>query len=65
MHWSKPLRLHLSVLVATLLLCISIPLIWMAFSQGREAAVLAGEKQMRQMSLHLVEGYKNHPPRGI
>ncbi|WP_425665625.1 adenylate/guanylate cyclase domain-containing protein [Sinorhizobium fredii] len=59
MHWSKPLRLHLSVLVATLLLCISIPLIWMAFSQGREAAVLAGEKQMRQMSLHLVEGYKN------
>lgn len=58
MNWSKPLRLHLSVLVATLLLCISIPLIWMAFSQGREAAILAGEKQMRQMSLRLVDGYK-------
>ncbi|NVD40058.1 adenylate/guanylate cyclase domain-containing protein [Ensifer sp. HO-A22] len=58
MRWSKPLRLHLSVLVATLLLCISIPLIWMAFSHGREAAIVAGEKQMRQMSLRLVEGYK-------
>ncbi|QRM55276.1 adenylate/guanylate cyclase domain-containing protein [Sinorhizobium sp. BG8] len=58
MHWSKPLRLHLSVLVATLLLCISTPLIWMAFNQGRQAAILAGEKQMRQMSLRLVEGYR-------
>lgn len=58
MHWSKPLRLHLSVLVASLLMCISAPLIWMAFSQGREAAILAGEKQMRQMSLRLVDGYK-------
>lgn len=58
MRWSKPLRLHLSVLVATLLLCISLPLIWMAFSQGREAAIVAGEKQMRQMSLRLVDGYK-------
>lgn len=59
MNWSKPLRLHLSVLVVGLLLCISTPLIWIAFSQGREAAILAGEKQMRQMSLRLVEGYKN------
>lgn len=59
MSWSKPLRLHLSVLVVGLLLCISTPLIWMAFSQGREAAILAGEKQMRQMSLRLVEGYKS------
>ncbi|KQV82060.1 adenylate/guanylate cyclase domain-containing protein [Rhizobium sp. Root1220] len=59
MRWSKPLRLHLSVLVALLLLCTSSPLIWLAFSQGRSAAVLAGEKQMRQMSLRLVEGYRN------
>jgi adenylate cyclase len=51
--------LHLSVLVAVLLLCTSSPLIWLAFSQGRAAAVLAGEMQMRQMSLHLVEGYRN------
>ncbi|HVK90924.1 MAG TPA: adenylate/guanylate cyclase domain-containing protein [Mycoplana sp.] len=58
MHWSRPLRVHLSVLVALLLLCIAIPLIWMAFSQGREAAIMAGEKQMRQMSLRLVDGYR-------
>jgi adenylate cyclase len=30
----------------------------MAFSQGREAAIMAGEKQMRQMSLRLVDGYR-------
>ncbi|OAP40965.1 cyclase [Sinorhizobium glycinis] len=59
MHWSKPLRLHLSVLVVALLLCTSTPIIWLAFSQGREAAVLSGEKQMREMSLRLIEGYRN------
>ncbi len=58
MRWSKPLRLHLSVLVATLLLCIATALVVLSFSQGRKAAILAGEKQMRQMSLRLVEGYK-------
>ncbi len=59
MRWAKPLRLHLSILVASLLLCISAILVWLAFSQGREAAIVAGEKQMRQMSLRLVEGYKH------
>ncbi|HTO29847.1 MAG TPA: adenylate/guanylate cyclase domain-containing protein [Pararhizobium sp.] len=59
MRWAKPLRLHLSILVASLLLCISAVLVGLAFSQGRDAAILAGEKQMRQMSLRLVEGYKN------
>ncbi|MCA1371693.1 adenylate/guanylate cyclase domain-containing protein [Bradyrhizobium sp. BRP14] len=59
MRWSKPLRLHLSVLVVALLLCTSTPIIWMAFSQGGEAAVLAGEKQMREMSLRLIEGFRN------
>ncbi|WP_026619377.1 adenylate cyclase [Ensifer sp. WSM1721] len=59
MRWSKPLRLHLSILIVSLLLSTSAPLIWLTFSQGREAAIAAGEKQMRLMSLRLVEGYKN------
>jgi adenylate cyclase len=58
-HWSKPLRVHLSVLVVALLLCVAIPLIWLAFAQGRHAAILAGEKQMREMSLRVVDGYRN------
>jgi adenylate cyclase len=50
---------HLSVLVVALLLGTATPIIWMAFSQGREAAVLAGAKHMREMSFRLIEGYRN------
>lgn len=58
MRWSKPLRLHLGVLIVASLLCTSMPIIWMAFSHGREAAVSAGAQQMREMSLRLIEGYQ-------
>lgn len=56
--WSRPLRLHLGVLVVASLLCTSMPIIWMAFSQGTDAAVAAGAQQMRQMSLRLIDGYR-------
>ncbi|MBX5205600.1 adenylate/guanylate cyclase domain-containing protein [Rhizobium sp. NZLR1] len=59
MRWSKPLRLHLGVLVVASLLCTSAPIIWMAFSHGSDAAVSAGAQQMRAMSLRLIEGYRN------
>ncbi|WP_283193504.1 adenylate/guanylate cyclase domain-containing protein [Rhizobium sp. AN80A] len=58
MGWSRPLRLHLGVLVVASLLCTSMPIIWMAFSQGTDAAVTAGAQQMRQMSLRLIDGYR-------
>ncbi|OWV70707.1 cyclase [Rhizobium sp. R339] len=59
MRWSKPLRVHLGVLVVASLICTSMPIIWMAFLQGSTAAVNAGAQQMREMSLRLVEGYRN------
>ncbi|MBX4940601.1 adenylate/guanylate cyclase domain-containing protein [Rhizobium binae] len=59
MRWSKPLRLHLGVLVVASLLCTATPIIWMAFRQGSDAALNAGAQQMRQMSLRLIEGYRN------
>ena len=59
MHWSKPLRVHLGVLVVASLLCTSMPIIWLAFRQGSDAAVNAGVQQMRGMSLRLIEGYRN------
>ncbi|MBY3036331.1 adenylate/guanylate cyclase domain-containing protein [Rhizobium laguerreae] len=59
MHWSKPLRLHLGVLVVASLLCTSVPIIWLAFRHGSDAAVGAGAQQMREMSLRLIEGYRN------
>ncbi|EJJ26570.1 adenylate/guanylate cyclase domain-containing protein [Rhizobium sp. CF142] len=59
MGWSKPLRLHLGVLVVASLLFTSMPIIWLAFSRGSDAAVSAGVQQMRGMSLRLIEGYRN------
>jgi len=58
-HWSKPLRLHLGVLVVASLLCTSTPIIWLAFRHGSDAAIQAGARQMREMSLLLIEGYRN------
>lgn len=40
--WSRPLGLHLGVLVVGSLLCTSVPIIWMAFSQGNERGSHAG-----------------------
>ncbi|MBB3590658.1 adenylate cyclase [Rhizobium sp. BK529] len=59
MHWSKPLRLHLGVLVVASLLCTSTPIIWLAFRHGSDAAIQVGARQMREMSLLLIEGYRN------
>jgi adenylate cyclase len=50
---------HLGVLVVASLLCTSMPIIWLAFRQGSDAAVNAGVQQMRGMSLRLIEGYRN------
>nr|WP_210273882.1 adenylate/guanylate cyclase domain-containing protein [Rhizobium sp. WYCCWR 11146] len=51
--------MHLGVLVVASLLCTSTPIIWLAFRQGSDAAVSAGVQQMREMSLRLIEGYRN------
>ncbi|EPE95176.1 adenylate/guanylate cyclase domain-containing protein [Rhizobium grahamii] len=58
-NWSKPLRVHLSVVIVGLLICISTPLMWMAYEQGRATALAAGETQMRQLGLRVVENYQN------
>jgi adenylate cyclase len=57
--WSKPLRVHLSVVIVGLLICISAPLMWMAYEQGRATALASGESQMRQLGLRVVENYKS------
>jgi len=64
-HWSKPLRVHLGVLVVASLLCTSTPIIWMAFRQGSDAALQAGARQMREMSQLLIEGYRNTLQGGV
>jgi adenylate cyclase len=64
-RWSKPLRVHLGFLVVASLLCTSMPIVWMAFKRGSDAAVQAGVQQMREMSLRLIEGYRNSLQGGI
>ena len=48
--WAKPLRLHLSVIIVLLLVAISIPLMWLTYREGRQAALAAAEEQMRLLS---------------
>ncbi|WP_348649099.1 MULTISPECIES: hypothetical protein [Rhizobium] len=57
--WSRPLRVHLSVVIVGLLVCISAPLMWMAYVQGRSTALAAGETQMRQLGIRVVENYRS------
>jgi adenylate cyclase len=64
-RWSKPLRVHLGVLVVASLLFTSMPIVWMAFKRGSDAAVQAGEQQMREMSLRLIDGYRNSLQGGV
>jgi adenylate cyclase len=57
--WAAPLRLHLSVIILALLACTSLPLIWIAYTQGTFAALSTGEAQMRQLGLRTIEDYRN------
>jgi adenylate cyclase len=57
--WVRPLRLHLSVVIVTLLVCISAPLMWLTYTKGREAAITAGEDLMRQLGLRAIDRYRN------
>jgi len=57
--WAFPLRLHLSVIIVGLLACTALPLVWMAYTQGKATALSTGEAQMRQLGLRTIEDYRN------
>jgi adenylate cyclase len=57
--WSQPLRLHLSVVIVLLLLGISLPLMWLAYSQGTKSATQAAGEQMRLVSQRAIDRYRN------
>lgn len=58
-RWSKPLRVYLSIAIVTLLVSISIPLMWLTYHQGRMAGIAAGEAQMRLLSLRVIDSYRS------
>ncbi|MDI7921527.1 adenylate/guanylate cyclase domain-containing protein [Ferirhizobium litorale] len=57
-RWSKPLRVHLSFTIVALLVCISVPLMWLTYLQGHAAGIAAGEAQMRQFGLRVLDSYQ-------
>lgn len=58
-RWARPLRLHLSIVIVTLLIAISAPLMWLTYEHGRSAAIAAGENQMRDLGLRVIDRYRN------
>ena len=58
-RWARPLRLHLSIVIVTLLIAISAPLMWLTYQHGRSAAITAGENQMRSLGLRVIDRYRS------
>lgn len=56
-RWAKPLRVHLSVIIVLLLVAISVPLIWLTYQEGRQAALSSAEQQMRLLSRNTTDLY--------
>lgn len=54
-RWSRPLRVHLSFIIVLLLLALSLPLMWITFQEGRQAALASAGQQMRLLSRNTVD----------
>jgi len=66
-RWAKPLRVHLSVIIVLLLVAISVPLIWLTYQEGRQAALASAEQQMRLLSRNTIDLYASvfHDGNGV
>jgi len=57
LRWARPLRVHLSVIIVLLLVAISVPLMWLTFQEGRQAAIASAQQQMRLLSRNTIDLY--------
>jgi adenylate cyclase len=57
LRWARPLRVHLSVIIVLLLVAISVPLIWLTYQEGRQAALASAQQQMRLLSRNTIDLY--------
>src|SRR5689334_15070008 len=57
-RWARPLRVHLSVIIVLLLIAISLPLMWLTFSEGRQSALDSAAQQMRLLSRGTINLYE-------
>lgn len=56
--WSRPLRIHLSVVIVLLLVAIALPLIWLSYTQGVRLSATAATQQMRLLGGRAAERYQ-------
>lgn len=57
LRWARPLRVHLSVIIVLLLVAISVPLIWLTYQEGRQAALNSAKQQMQLLSRNTIDLY--------
>ena len=55
---AAPLRIHLSVLIVTLLFAVALPLIWLAQRSGEDLALRSASERMRLLAARTVERYE-------
>lgn len=56
-RWAGPLNVHLSFLIILLLACTAVPLIWLSYARGRDAAVEAAVERMQLLTERTVDRY--------
>jgi len=56
--WTRPLRVHLSVLLVALLLLVTLPQIWLSYQHGRKAADDAIDVAMAALSDQIIDHYR-------
>ncbi|MER2535226.1 MAG: adenylate/guanylate cyclase domain-containing protein [Rhizobiaceae bacterium] len=56
---SGPLRVHLSIVIVLLLIGVSVPLMWLAYDRGREAALADADQRMDLLSLQTIDRYRS------
>ena len=54
----RPLRVHLSLVIVLLLIGVSIPIMWISYEQGKQAAIAQAEDQMGMQSQHTIDRYR-------
>ena len=55
--WAGPLNLHLSLLIILLLVCTAVPLVWLSYMRGRDAAIDAALGRMQLLTERTVDRY--------
>lgn len=58
-RWTRPLRVHLSVIIVLLLVAISVPLMLLTYWDGRQSALDSAEHRMQLLSRNTVDTYES------